>query len=214
MIKGIIFDLDGVIVDTAKYHFLAWERLAKELNIEFTHEDNEKLKGVSRMNSLDIILEKGTKILSEEEKIKYATQKNNWYVDYLNELKEDEILDGILDLLKLLKEKNIKVALGSASKNAPFILKKLNLESYFDSVVDGNSVSNAKPDPEVFLEAAKKLNLESNDCLVIEDAAAGVKAAINANMKVIGIGNKAILSEANIVFSNTSYLEEYIKTLV
>lgn len=215
MYKGIIFDLDGVIVDTAKYHFLAWRRLAEELGVEFTLEDNELLKGVSRMASLDIILKKGKVLLTEDEKIELATKKNEWYKDFLKEMEQDEVLPGIMNLLKELKEKGVKVSLGSASKNAPFILEKLDLVQYFDAVVDGNSVSKAKPDPEVFLIAAGKLGLEKEECIVVEDAAAGVTAAKAADMLAIGIGEEDILGHADVVLSGTELLQdEVIKHLV
>lgn len=210
MYKGVIFDLDGVIVDTAKYHFLAWKRLAKELDIEFTKEDNERLKGVSRMRSLEIILEIGNKSLLNEEKHELASKKNEWYVDYLQEMDQSEILEGVKDLLKTLKEKKVPMALGSASKNAPFILEKLELTDYFTAIVDGNSISKAKPNPEVFLHAADALSLKADDCIVVEDAKAGVEAAKNAKMFAIGIGKEEQLGDANIIIKDTSLLKEII----
>lgn len=199
MIKGFLFDLDGVIVDTAKYHFLAWKRLSDELNIHFTEEDNERLKGVSRMASLDIILEIGNKVLEEGEKVRLATRKNDWYVDYITKMEPDEVLPGALEFIKDSKRRGIKIALGSASKNAVAILERLEIAGYFDALVTGNEVSNAKPDPEVFLKGAEALNLKPEDCVVFEDAKAGIEAAINGSMKCIGIGSSEILGEADLV---------------
>ena len=157
--KAFIFDLDGVIVDTAKYHFLAWQKLAQELGIEFTPEHNEELKGVSRVRSLDIILELGNVQASQEDKNKWLVQKNEEYLSYLVDMDESEILPGVLKVLEYLKSKNQYIALGSASKNARPILEKTNIMHFFDAIVDGNDVSNAKPDPEVFLQAARKLGI-------------------------------------------------------
>jgi beta-phosphoglucomutase len=200
-IKGAIFDLDGVIVDTAKYHYLAWARLAEELGFEFTLKDNERLKGVSRMRSLEILLEIGDKSLSEAEKGLLAEKKNNWYVDYIRQMDESELLKGAREYIVSLKSRGVKVALGSASKNAPMILENLNIAGLFDAVIDGNKVSKAKPDPEVFSLGAVELGLEPSDCVVFEDAEAGVEAAKRAGMKVVGIGEKEILKEADFVIA-------------
>ncbi|WDC84391.1 beta-phosphoglucomutase [Caloramator sp. mosi_1] len=197
MIKGCIFDLDGVIVDTAKYHYLAWKRLANELGFEFTEEDNERLKGVSRMKSLEILLEIGNKDFDEETKIELAEKKNGWYVEYISKMDESEILDGVKEFLTELREKGIKISLGSVSKNAMTILKNINLLPYFDAVIDGTKVTNAKPDPEVFLKAAEELGLKPEECCVFEDAVAGIEAARRANMKVIGVGSPEILGSAD-----------------
>ena len=175
--KAFIFDLDGVIVDTAKYHYLAWQKIAAELNIEFTHEHNELLKGVSRVRSLDIILELGKVEASQEDKDRWLVQKNEDYLSYLVDMDESEILPGVFPVLKFLKEKNQPIALGSASKNARPILEKTGILSYFDVIVDGNDVTNAKPDPEVFLIAAKLLDTKPEDAFVFEDSVAGVQAA-------------------------------------
>ncbi|WP_234122061.1 beta-phosphoglucomutase [Clostridium hydrogenum] len=196
-IKGCIFDLDGVIVDTAKYHYLAWKRLASELGFNFTEKQNEKLKGVSRMRSLDILLEVGNKNFDDDTKLKLADKKNKWYVEYISKMDTSEILPGVKDFLMLLKKSNIKISLGSASKNSMLILENLKLKDCFDSIIDGNKVSKAKPDPEVFLLGAKELNLSPEECVVFEDAEAGVQAAKAANMKVIGIGSSSILHEAD-----------------
>ena len=171
-IKACIFDLDGVIVDTAKYHYLAWKRLANELGFDFTLEQNERLKGVSRMDSLDILLEIGNKKLDEKTKYELAEKKNTWYVEYIGKMDDSEILSGVKEFLTSLKDNNIKIALGSASKNAVAILRQIKMIDYFDAIVDGTKVSKAKPDPEVFLLGARELDVDSRDCIVFEDAVA------------------------------------------
>lgn len=187
-ITGYIFDLDGVIVDTARYHFLAWGLMAKDLGIVLTKNDNEKLKGVSRMSALDIILEIGDLSLDMEEKELLANKKNLCYVEYIQNLKRSEILPGVEEYLERVKDIGCRIALGSASKNAPLILKRLALMDYFDAVVDGNSVSQAKPDPEVFLAAARAIDTPPENCVVFEDAAAGIEAALAAGMTAVGVG--------------------------
>ena len=201
LIKACIFDLDGVIVDTAKYHFLAWKRLADQLGIVFTLKDNERLKGVSRLDSLEIILEIGNRKLSDSQKNEYATLKNKWYVEYIEKMTPEEILPGSLDFLIELRNAKIKTAVGSASKNTPMILERVGIRELFDAVADGNNVSKAKPDPEVFLKAAEMLGIDPGQCIVFEDAIAGVQAAINAGMLAIGIGLPEVLTEANMVIS-------------
>lgn len=196
-IKACLFDLDGVIVDTAKYHYIAWRELAAELGFEFTEEHNELLKGVSRMTSLDILLNVGGITLSDDMKLRLANQKNDRYVSYILKMTPDEILPGVVDFLNQLKAAGIKTGIGSASKNAPTILERLGLSAYFDAIIDGNSVSNAKPDPEVFLKGAEALNVQSCNCVVFEDAAAGIEAAINAGMRCVGIGQAEVLGKAN-----------------
>jgi len=198
-IKGCIFDLDGVIVDTAKYHFLAWKRLADELGILFTELDNERLKGVSRMASLEILLEIGNIIFEEDRKYMLAEKKNNWYREYILKMDQEEVLPGVKVFMESLKNEDIKIALGSASKNALTILENINMINYFDAIIDGNKVQNAKPDPEVFILGAKELGLYPNECVVFEDAVAGIKAAKLAGMKVIGVGDSVILGNADIV---------------
>ncbi|WP_248548408.1 beta-phosphoglucomutase [Paenibacillus odorifer] len=197
--KGAIFDLDGVIVDTAKYHYLAWASLADELGFKFTEEDNERLKGVSRMRSLDILLEVGGLEFEEAEKQAMAEKKNRLYVEYISRLEESELLPGVKEYLTGLRSRGIGIALGSASKNAEFILNKLNITDLFDAVVDGNKVSLAKPDPEVFLIAAQEIGLQPDECVVFEDAEAGVQAGKAAGMKVVGIGKPEVLMEADLV---------------
>jgi len=200
-ILGCIFDLDGVIVDTAKYHYQAWKVLANQIGIEFSEKDNERLKGVSRMESLEIILEIGNVKLSNEKKNEYATLKNKWYVDYINKMTPDEILPGCVEFITELRNAGILVAIGSASKNTPLILKKVGIGRLFDAVADGNIVNKAKPDPEVFIKASDLLGVNPENCIVFEDAIAGVKAAINAGMKCIGIGSQNVLAEAHYVIS-------------
>jgi beta-phosphoglucomutase len=200
-ILGCIFDLDGVIVDTAKYHYQAWKVLANQIGIEFSEKDNERLKGVSRMDSLEIILEIGNVKLSNEKKHEYAALKNKWYVDYINKMTPDEILPGSVEFINELRNAGILVAIGSASKNTSLILKKVGIGRLFDAVADGNIVSKAKPDPEIFIKASDLLGIEPGKCIVFEDAIAGVKAAINAGMKCIGIGSPYVLTEAHFVIS-------------
>ena len=209
--KAAIFDLDGVIVDTARFHFLAWRRLAEELGFEFTEKDNERQKGVSRMESLEVLLEVGgITNLSIERKEELASKKNEWYKEYLYEMTPDELLLGAKDFLRYLRLRDVKIALASASKNAPIILEKLNITDHFDAVVDGNSVSRAKPDPEVFLQAAEKLGIDPSECYVFEDAQAGVEGAKRAGMRVIGIGEKEILKKAEIVVKGFPEIEPVV----
>ena len=211
---AFIFDLDGVIVDTAKYHFLAWRNLANQLGFEFTEEHNELLKGVSRVKSLEILLNIGNVDISEEEKQQYLLQKNEEYLGFVNKMTSDEILSGVNELLDYLDAHNITYALGSASKNAPLILEKVGLYSRFSALVDGNDVSKAKPDPEVFLIGAKKLNMKPEDCVVVEDAIAGVEAAKLANMKCVGIGDESVLGKADYIFKDmTGFTSEFLNKL-
>jgi beta-phosphoglucomutase len=197
--RGALFDLDGVLVDTAKYHYLAWHRLANELGFEFSEIHNERLKGVSRMRSLEILLEVGHLTVNESDKMAMATKKNNWYLEYISEMDESELLPGAKEYLQQLKNKGVKIGLGSASKNALMILNNLNTISLFDAIIDGNKVAKAKPDPEVFLLGAQELGLAPQDCVVFEDAIAGIEAAQRAGMKTVGIGNKDVLTEADYV---------------
>lgn len=198
-VMACIFDLDGVIVDTAKYHFRAWKRLAEQLGIEFNERDNERLKGVSRMASLEIILELGGMQLSQERKEYFATHKNRWYNEYIDKMKPDELLPGSIEFINEVKNAGILVAIGSASKNTPLILERVGIHDMFDAIADGNIVSKAKPDPEVFLKAAEMLNTNPSKCVVFEDAVAGIQAARNAGMLCIGIGSAQILKEADMV---------------
>jgi beta-phosphoglucomutase len=197
MIKGCIFDLDGVVVDTARYHFLAWQELARELGFEFTENDNERLKGVSRMTSLEILLGIGNLRLPDQEKQMLAARKNQWYLNYISTMTPDDILPGVKEFLNLLRSSGIRLALGTASRNAGIILQQIGLSLAFDSIIDGNRVTHAKPDPEVFLLAAAGLNLKPEECIVFEDAIAGVEAARNGGMKCIGVGSPVILNRAD-----------------
>ncbi|WKZ58095.1 MAG: beta-phosphoglucomutase [Cyclobacteriaceae bacterium] len=201
-----IFDLDGVIVDTARYHFLAWQKLAKELNVELTSELNERLKGVGRMESLNIILELGRLQRSDLEKEALATRKNGWFVEFIEAMKKEEIFDGATELFAELKAHGVKVALASSSKNAQTVLKKLEIGNYFEAIVDGNMIARSKPDPEIFLKAAGMLQVNPNECVVVEDAEAGVEAAIRAGMKCVGIGKKEQLHKANLVVNRIGQL--------
>jgi len=213
--KGFIFDLDGVIVDTAKYHYLAWKKLANELGFEFTKEQNELFKGVSRKRCLEILLEIGNRTATQQEFDTWMVEKNVDYLKFIENMDASEILPDVPRILEYLKENNIPIALGSASKNAQPILEKVGLLHYFDAIVDGNNVTKAKPDPEVFLLAAKHLGVNADDCIVFEDAVAGVEAANAAKMISIGIGEKNILNEADFIFKDfteisISFIQELI----
>ena len=213
--KAFIFDLDGVIVDTAKYHFLAWQKIADELNIDFTLEHNELLKGVSRVRSLDIILELGKVTSSQEDKNKWLVQKNEEYLSYLVDMDQSELLPGVMTVLQFLKDNKQPIALGSASKNARPILEKTGIISYFDAIVDGNDVTNAKPDPEVFLIAAQQLGITPENSIVFEDSVAGVQAANIAKMTSIGLGDEKNLHEANYIFEDFTHIDtRFIENLI
>jgi beta-phosphoglucomutase len=200
-IKACIFDLDGVIVDTAVYHYKAWKRLANELGFDFSEADNEQLKGVSRMRSLEIVLQCGGITKTESEQKLLAAQKNAWYVEMINHMTPAEILPGAQEFVEACRTAGIKTALGSASKNSMTILEKLHITHLFDVIIDGNKVTKAKPDPEVFLKGAKELGIEPKYCVVFEDAIAGVEAAKAGGMKAVGIGKPAVLHEADLVVS-------------
>jgi beta-phosphoglucomutase len=189
VIRGFLFDLDGVLVDTAQYHFLAWQRMAAELGIHFGEAENEQLKGVSRAESLNRILAWGGKSLSDAEKQHWMTLKNDWYLELVRGMPADDYLPGAHEFLRASRAEGIKVALGSASKNAPLILERLGWIPLFDAMVDGNVVTASKPDPEVFLEGARRLGLKPEECVVFEDSEAGVEAARRGGMKVVGIGH-------------------------
>jgi beta-phosphoglucomutase len=200
-IKACIFDLDGVIVDTAVYHYKAWKRLANQLGFDFTEEQNEKLKGISRTRSLELILQWGgiTKTPAEQEEL--ATLKNTWYVDMISHMTPAEILPGAKEFLLECRSAGLKTALGSASKNSMMILEKVDIVDLFDAVIDGNKVTKAKPDPEVFLKGAEAVGVPPAECVVFEDAIAGVEAALAGGMKAVGIGSPDVLYEANLVVS-------------
>lgn len=189
MIKGVIFDLDGVLVSTDELHFKAWSSLAKMLGIkEFSRADNQRQKGVSRMDSLEIVLEKGHKTYTQNEKIELADKKNDIYVNMLAELNQEAVLEGAVETLSRLRKSFIKIGIGSVSKNTPMILEKTGLRTYIDEVSCGLDIKNSKPDPEVFLVAAKKLGLCPEECLVVEDSKVGIIAAKAAGMRSLAVG--------------------------
>jgi beta-phosphoglucomutase len=200
MIKGFLFDLDGVIVETAIFHYQAWRKMANDLGFDISEEFNEGLKGVSRMDSLDLILEHGNVVLTEEEKLELAAKKNEHYLTLVSKMTADDILPGVREFFAQIKQTDIKIALGSVSKNAKMILEGVGLINDFDSIIDGTKISKGKPDPEVFLKGAAELGLLPEECLVFEDAVAGVEAGKNAGMKVVGIGHAEVLTKADIVF--------------
>lgn len=197
--KAFLFDLDGVIVDTAVFHFKAWKKLTNLLGFDIDQEFNESLKGISRMDSLNEILKKGNLEISMEEKLKYAEMKNSWYLELVNQMTEKDILPGVKEFLNVSRNLGIKIALGSASKNAMLILEKTGILSFFDAIIDGNHVSKSKPDPEVFLKGAEALQVLAKNCIVFEDAFAGVQAAKAAQMKAVGIGDSQVLTNADFV---------------
>lgn len=190
MIKAVIFDLDGVIVSTDECHYLAWKKIADDEGIYFDRQINERLRGVSRMESLEIVLERAEKKYSNEEKLALAETKNNQYKEYIKSLTPNDILEGVMDNLEDLKAKGIKIAIGSSSKNTPIILKQIGLDNYFDAVSDGNNIKKSKPDPEVFLKAADMLGIPYENCMIVEDADAGIEAGKRAGMKTLAV-NKA-----------------------
>ena len=213
--RGIIFDLDGVIVDTAKFHFLAWRKLANDHGFDISLEQNEKLKGVSRVNSLEQILKWGKQTVTDEEFEQMMESKNEDYLARISDMNEDDLLPGVKKVLDYLTENDIPFALGSASKNARPILKSLKIYDRFSAIVDGNDVQKAKPDPEVFLIAAEKLKMKPEDCIVFEDSVAGIEAANRADMISIGIGDKKILEEADHIFADFTKIEiDFIKETV
>lgn len=195
--KAFIFDLDGVIVDTAKYHYIAWKKLAQNLGFDFTELDNERLKGVSRLTSLEILLEIGNLSFSDYRKHELAEEKNKHYVSLINTMTSDEILPGALDFMMQAKIQGYKLAIGSASKNTPMILNRIGLHDFFEAVVDGNKIREAKPNPEVFLKGAEELGVLPYECVVFEDATAGIEAAIRAKMYAVGIGDSKTLVNAH-----------------
>jgi len=208
MTKAFIFDLDGVIVDTAKFHFLAWKNLAESLDISFTEKENEQLKGVSRVRSLEKILEWGNVSITEDKFNELMAEKNQEYLSYVDQMNAKDILPGVLETLKYLKHNNHLIALGSASKNARLILEKVGLTAYFEAIVDGNEVTKAKPDPEVFLMGCQLLKVDPNQAIVFEDSQAGIKAANAAHMTSVGIGSADILSESDFNFNDFTEIDE------
>jgi len=203
-ILGVIFDLDGVIVSTDNCHYLAWKKMADEEGIPFDRTINERLRGVSRMESLEIILEKAEKAYTAEEKTELAARKNAYYVELIGSLTENDILPGALETINMLKARGIQVAIGSSSRNTPIILRQIGLSDAFDAVADGNAIKNSKPDPEVFLLAAKLLNLDPKNCLVVEDADAGIEAGLGGGMRTLGVGSAAENAKATFAASDLS----------
>lgn len=202
MIKACIFDLDGVIVDTAKYHFLAWRRLANELGFDFTEADNEKLKGVSRMGSLDLILTWGGLALEETKKIELADRKNEWYKAYLQDMSPSDILEGVIPFLQELQNRGIRIGLGSASKNAMTVVERIGLKDTFEVIIDGNIATRSKPDPQVFMLGAEALGVKPEECIIFEDAESGIEAALNGGFYAVGIGSPENLGQAHLVIPN------------
>jgi beta-phosphoglucomutase len=200
-IQACLFDLDGVIVDTAKYHYLAWRRLANDLGFDISLEQNERLKGISRMESLDIILAIGGIALSEGEKQERAAEKNSRYLELCKQMTPGDTLPGVRSFMDSLKARSILIGLGSASKNATVILESIDMLHYFDTIVDGNRVTRGKPDPQVFLLGAEDLKIPAEKCVVFEDAVAGVQSAKAAGMFAVGVGEKSVLTEADLVIS-------------
>lgn len=196
-IRAVIFDLDGVLVTTDQYHFKAWKKIADDLHIHFDQELNNQLRGVSRMDSLDIILQASNVTLSESERLMLAEEKNNYYVEYLQLLNESVVDPVIIDTLNKLKKKKIKLAIGSSSKNAKLILERIKLTSYFDAISDGNNISRSKPDPEVFLKAAEYIMEDPKNCIIVEDAISGIEAGVTAGMKTVAIGHATTSSKAD-----------------
>jgi beta-phosphoglucomutase len=210
-VEACLFDLDGVLVDTAKYHYLAWKQLANSLGFDFSEEENEQLKGISRVESLRKILAWGGVDFPQERQDELAALKNGWYVEMISEMTANEVLPGSIKLLEELKNNHIKIGLGSASKNAKLILDNTGLTPYFDALVDGNIVNKSKPDPAVFLKGAELLNVDPKSCVVFEDASAGVEAALRAEMKAIGIGAEKDLGKAHLVVSDLTHID--LKTI-
>lgn len=208
--KAAIFDLDGVIVDTARFHYSAWKEIAEKYGKDFTQRQNERLKGVSRRHSLEILLEECGLILPEEEQEFLLEYKNKSYVSMLDTLSEKDILPGVKDFLTKLREYNIKTALGSASRNATYILEKLKLVQEFDEIVDGNKTSRAKPDPEVFRLGSESLGIKPQECVVFEDAQSGVAAAKAGGMGCIGIGCSTVLQQADFVVKDLQNWQELL----
>lgn len=216
MFKLVIFDLDGVITDTAEYHYLAWKQLAKKLGIEIDRTFNEQLKGVSRMDSLERILQKNNmeKAFNQEEKIALATEKNDLYQSLIENITPNDVLPGVLELLQWIKGRNIHIALGSASKNGPKIIEKLNVSQWIDYIVDPSTVVASKPAPDLFLAAAHYFNIQPEECVVVEDALSGVQAAVSGKMYVIGVGDPNILKSANKVVDKTDMLLTVFKEII
>ena len=205
-INAFLFDLDGVIVDTAVYHYQAWKRLANELGFDISEEFNEGLKGISRMDSLDLILAHGGITLTDDKKTELATQKNEWYLELVSRMTSNEILPGVPAFFAQVRKAGLKTALGSVSKNAPLILARIGMTDAFDAIIDGNKITKGKPDPEVFTKGAEELGVSAAECVVFEDAVAGVEAGKRAGMFVVGIGTPDVLTKADMVATSLEKL--------
>ena len=204
--KAFLFDLDGVIVDTAIYHYQAWRRLANELGFDISEEFNEQLKGVSRMDSLDLILAHGGLTLPDEKKTELAAQKNQWYLELVSRMTSDDILPGVATFFSQVRKANLLTALGSVSKNAPLILERIGMTEAFDAIIDGTKISKGKPDPEVFTKGAQALGVQPAECVVFEDAVAGVEAGKRGGMFVVGLGSPELLTRADLVAPSLEHL--------
>lgn len=205
-INAFLFDLDGVIVDTAVYHYQAWRRMANELGFDISEHFNETLKGVSRVDSLNLILAQGGLTLPDDRKAELAAQKNEWYLELVNQMTPDAILPGIPAFFAQVRETNLKVALGSVSKNSRLILERIGLVNAFDAIIDGNKITNSKPNPEVFLKGAAELGVLPAECVVFEDAVAGIEAGKRGGMKTVGIGSPDVLTQADIVLPSLEHI--------
>jgi len=201
-IKACLFDLDGVIVDTAKYHFKAWRKMANALGFDFSEKENEQLKGVSRMDSINLILNWGGISLTEADKLKWASQKNDWYLEFLQKMDEKEILPGALAFIQDIQKKGIRIALGSSSKNAVLALSKVEMLPYFEAIIDGTKTTRSKPDPQVFQMGAAALDCKPSECIVFEDAESGVAAALAGGFYAVGMGSPINLGAAHLVLSS------------
>jgi len=206
-IKAFIFDLDGVITDTAEYHYLAWKRLADSLNIPFDRDDNEQMKGLERMASLEKILVKSKQSFSDVQRVELATQKNGYYLEFIGLITPKDILPGVLTLLDDLRRGNYRIGLASASKNAALVLDRLGIADKFEYVADANYITNAKPDPEVFINVMEHFSLTPQQCIGIEDAYLGVQAINSAKMFAVGIGSDTILNNADVVYADMKTLD-------
>lgn len=215
-LEAVIFDMDGVLTETSNQHFLAWKRLAADLGFQLADEVNERLKGISRLESLEIVLDYGGMAdrLTHTEKLELADRKNGIYKDLISRFTKDDLCEGALDLLTALKKENIKIGLASVSKNAAFLLKAMEIEEYFDAIADPNEVQYGKPAPDIFLAAASKLGVKPRNCIGVEDAYAGIEAIKAAGMTAVGIGSKEILTNCDIVLSGLNELDtEFLKGL-
>lgn len=201
-LKATIFDLDGVLVDTAKFHYKAWKKMCDEVGIPFTVKNNERLKGVSRDQSLQILLDIGGVEMDLVNRYYWLKTKNDYYLEYIDQMNPEDLLEGVLNLFEELRNRDIKIGLGSSSKNARTILKKINIEKYFNIIVDGTELSNAKPNPEVFLLGAEAMDVEPANTVIFEDSVAGIEAGRTGGFYVVGIGDKTILKKAQTVISD------------